>query len=128
MNRYLQSIIVFDVALPALVLGLPGGILLWAIISFQSFVAQRTADYQDYKQREQQAAVLKAQLAGIQPKMPLLKSLLSGNDVDARVDRSILAAVEKYSSDEIERSLCDFEAGPSAIGNTLGDGRRVQLK
>ena len=128
MNRYLQSILVFDVAFPALLVGVPAAILLWAFLSFQSFVAQRTADFDDYQQRERQVAVLKSQLGRLQPKVPLLKALLSGNDVDARVDHSILAAVEKYSGDEIERSLCDFEAGPSSIGKSFGDGRQVQLK
>ena len=128
MNRYLQSMLVFDVALPALLLGLPGAILLAVFLSFQATVATRTAEYQEHKDRERQVAALRLQMKDLEPKMPLLKSMLSATDVDARLDKAILAGAEKFSADEIERTLCDFQSGPSNIGATYGEGRRVQLK
>ncbi len=128
MNRYLQSILTFDLALPVLLLGLPGAILLVAFFSFQDLVATRTTEYQDHQDRERQVAALTVQMKDLQPKVPLLKAILSGTDVDARLDQATLAAAEKFSVDEIERTLCDFQSGPSAIGAGYGDGRRVQLK
>jgi len=128
MNRYLQSILVFDVGLPALLLGLPALVLLWAFFNFRGLVAERTQEYFDHQDRERQVTILKSQLKEIQAKAPLLKAILSGNDVDARLDHATQAALERYSNDEVERTLCDFESGPSAIGSKYGDGRRVQLK
>jgi hypothetical protein len=128
MNRYLQSIIVFDVALPVLLLGLPGALLLAAFASFQGLIAARTAEYRENQVRERQVAALKVEMKDLQPKVPLLKSMLAVTDVDARLDNATRAAAEKFSSDEIERTLCDFQSGPSAIGSAYGDGRRLQLK
>jgi hypothetical protein len=128
MNRYLQSIFVFDVLFPAIVLGIPGLLLLWAFFSFKSLVAARIVDYRDYQNQVQQAAILKAQLKDVLAKEPLLKTVLSGNDVDARLERATAAAAEKYSSDEIERTLCDFPTGSSAIGTSFGAGQQLQLK
>jgi hypothetical protein len=128
MSRYLQSILVFDVAFPAIMLGIPGLLLLCAFFSFQQFVAVRTTDYREHQDRVRQVAILEAQTKDVLARAPLLKAILSGNDVDARLDRATQAAAEKYSSDEIERTLCDFQSGPSAIGSSYGIGRRVQLK
>lgn len=128
MSRYLQSILIFDVALPAIMLGIPGLLLLWAFFSFQNLVAARTVDYREHQNRVRQVAALQAQTKDLLTKAPLLKAVLSGNDVDARLDRATEAAAEKYSSDEIERTLCDFQSGPSAIGPSYGAGRRLQLK
>jgi hypothetical protein len=127
MNRYLPSIMVFEVALPALLLGLPGAILLAAFVGFQGLVATRTAEYQENQDRERQVAVLKVHMKDVQTKVPLLKSMLSGTDVDARLDRATLVATEKFSQDEIERTLCDFQSGSSTIGAAYGEGRRVEL-
>ena len=42
MKRYLQAILLFDVALPALFIGLPCFALLWAVLRFQSFVERKS--------------------------------------------------------------------------------------
>jgi hypothetical protein len=60
--------------------------------------------------------------------VPLLQALLSANDIEARVDRSMLAALEKFSPDEIERTLDDSQNGASAIGPAFGEGHRLSLK
>ena len=52
MKRYLQSILVFDVALPALFIGLPCFALLWAVLRFQSFVAEKAEAHAAYETRE----------------------------------------------------------------------------
>ena len=51
MKKYLSAILVFDVLLPALLLGLPGCILLWALISFQGFADSKTAEFSAYQDR-----------------------------------------------------------------------------
>jgi hypothetical protein len=128
MNKYLQSILVFDVALPALLLGLPGFALLWAVTSFQGFANAKTAEFHEHADRVQQVALLNQELQPVQAKVPLLKAVLSNADIEARLDRSISAALGKFSPDEIERTLGEFQFGLSTIGQSYGEGHRLSLK
>lgn len=128
MKKYLSAILVFDVLLPAVVLGVPGCLLFWALAGFQDFVQTRTADLNEHRDRIRMVEALNRELQPVQAKVPLLQTLLSNNDVEARVDHNILAALDKFSSDEIERTLNDLQYGTSTIGQTVGDGRRLSLK
>ncbi len=128
MKKYLNAILVFDVLLPALLLGLPGCILLWALISFQQFADSKSAEFSAHQDRVRLIGALNRELEPVQVKVPLLKTLLSNNDIESKVDRSILAALEKFSPDEIERTLHDSQYGPSPIGQTVGEGHRLSLK
>lgn len=128
MKKYLSAILLFDLLLPALVLGLPGFVLLWALISFQNFAKIRVAEFSAHKDRIRQVEVLNRELQPVQAKVPLLQALLSDNDIEARVDRGILAALEKFSPDEIERTLDDSKSGASPIGPAFSEGHRLSLK
>jgi hypothetical protein len=128
MKKYLSAILLLDALLPALVLGLPGFVLLWALMSFQNFVDTTAAEFSAHKDRMRQIEVLNRELQPVQAKAPLLQALLSANDIEARVDRSMLAALEKFSPDEIARTLDDSLYGPSPIGQAIGDGHRLSLK
>jgi hypothetical protein len=128
MKKYLKAILVFDLLLPAVFLGLPGCLLFWALVSFQDFVQTKTAELSEHKERVQTVEALNRELQPVQIKMPLLQALLSNNDIEARVDHSIVAALDKSSSDEIERTLNDLQYGTSAIGPAIGEGRRLSLK
>jgi hypothetical protein len=128
MNRYLQALLVFDVAAPALLIGLPCGALFWAVLTFQNFLLQKTVDRDAYETRGREVAALSAQLAPTREKVLLLKKLLSTDDIETRLDRDIAAGLEKFSSDEAEQTLHDYQIGPSVIGQNLGDGRRLSLK
>jgi hypothetical protein len=128
MKKYLSAILVFDLLLPALLLGVPGCILLWALISFQQFAETKAADFSAHQDRVRFVEALKRELQPVQAKAPLLKTLVSNNDVESRVDHSILAALEKFSPDEIERTLHDSQYGPSPIGQAISDGHRLSLK
>jgi hypothetical protein len=128
MKKYLFAILLFDALLPALVLGLPGLVLLWALISFQNFAETRVAEFSAHKERIRQVGVLNRELQPMQAKVPVLQALLSPNDIEARVDHSILAAVEKFSPDEIERTLDDSKNGASTIGTSFGEGHLLSLK
>jgi hypothetical protein len=128
MKRYLSAILVFDLLLPALLLGVPGCILLWALISFQQFAETKAIDFSAHQERVRFVEALKRQLEPVQAKAPLLKTLVSNNDIESRVDHSILAALEKFSPDEIERTLHDSQYGPSPIGQAISEGHRLSLK
>jgi hypothetical protein len=128
MKKYLSAILLLDALLPALVLGLPGFVLLWALMSFQNFVDTTAAEFSAHKDRMRQIEVLNRELQPVQAKAPLLQALLSANDIEARVDRSILAALQKFSPDEIERTLDDSQNTTSPIGPTFGEGHRLSLK
>jgi hypothetical protein len=128
MKKYLSAILLFDALLPALVLGLPGFVVLWALMSFQNFAETATAEFSAHKDRIRQIEVLNRELQPVQAKAPLLQALLSANDIEARVDRSILAALQKFSPDEIERTLDDSQNTTSPIGPAFGEGHRLSLK
>jgi hypothetical protein len=128
MKKYLSAILVFDVLLPALLLGLPCLIVLWALMSFQDFAQARVAEFSAHKDRIRQVEVLNRELQPVQEKVHLLKALLSSNDIEANVDRSILAALQKFSPDEIERTLEDSKNGASPIGPAFSEGHRLSLK
>jgi hypothetical protein len=128
MKKYLSAILVFDLLLPGLLLGLPGCILLWALISFQQFAETKAADFSAHQDRVRFVEALKHELEPVQANAPLLKTLVSNNDIESRVDHSILAALEKFSPDEIERTLHDSQYGPSPIGQAISEGHRLSLK
>ena len=61
-------------------------------------------------------------------KVSLLKALLSNDDIEAKLGSGIAAGLEKFSSDDVEQTLHDFQYGPSTIGPNYGEGRRLTLK
>jgi hypothetical protein len=128
MKKYLKAILVFDLLLPAVALGVPGFLVLWALTGFQAFVQNRTASLEEHKNRVRMVEALTKELQPVRPKVPLLQALLSSNDIESRVDRSIVSAVDKFSPDEIERTLNDLQFGTSSVGQSIGDGRRLSLK
>jgi hypothetical protein len=127
-KRYLHAILLFDCALPALFLGLPCCALLWAVLRFQSLVLERAEAQASYETQSRQVAILSAELEPMQAKVSLLKGILSGDDIEAKLGSGIAAALEKFTSDDIEQTLHDFQYGPSTIGPNFGDGRRLTLR
>ena len=128
MKGYLQSILVFDVALPALFLGLPCCALFWAVLEFQSFVSEKVEAHAAYEAQSRQVAMLSAELDPMRAKISLLKALLSSDDIEAKLGSGITAGLEKFSSDDVEQTLHDFQYGASIIGPNYGEGRRLTLK
>jgi hypothetical protein len=128
MKRYLQTILLFDVAIPALLIGLPCCALFWAVLKFQSFVVEKAATHAAYETQSRQVATLSAELKPMQAKTVLLKALLSGTDIEAKLVTGIGASMEKISSDEVEQPLHDFLYGASTISPNYGEGRTMTLK
>jgi hypothetical protein len=128
MKRYLHAILLFDFALPALLIGLPCCALLWAVMRFQSFVVEKAEAQASYQTQSRQVATLTAELEPMRAKASLLKVLLSSDDIEAKLGSGIAAGLEKLSSDDVEQTLHDFQYGPSTIGPNYGDGRQLTLK
>jgi hypothetical protein len=128
MNRYLKAILLFDLVIPALLLGIPAVGFYIGLASFDSFADQKKAEFEQYAARARQIEVLHRQLGPVQDKLPVLKTILSARDVEARLDQGISAALQKFSSDEIETTLRDVQPGPFPVPMTLGEGRRLMLR
>lgn len=128
MKRYLQTILLFDFALPALFIGLPCCVLFWAVLKFQSFVAEKAEAHAAYETQSRQVAALSAELEPMRAKTLLLKALLSSTDIEAKLVSGIGAGLEKFPPDDVEQTLHDFQFGPSTIGLNYGEGRTVTLK
>src|ERR1700730_14765299 len=128
MNRYLKAILFFDLALPALLLGVPGVALWIGLASFDSYADQKKAEFEQHADRGRQMEMLRRQLAPVQDKLPVLKTVLSTRDVEARLDRGIRSALEKFSPDEIETTLHDVQSGSFPVPMTLGEGRQLVLR
>jgi hypothetical protein len=128
MNKYLGSILLFDVALPTVLLGIPCGLLIFGICTFQGVEAAKIQEESAYQTQSRQVVALNNQLETTRPKVEILKSLLQTNDIEPKLDHGILNSLEKLSTDEVEETLHDFQFGPSTIGTTLGEGRQLSLK
>jgi hypothetical protein len=128
MKKFLGAILLFDVLLPALLVGVPCFILFWALTSFRQFAENKTAELSAHQDRVRMVEVLNRELQPIQAKAPLLKQLLTNNDIESKIDHSIQAALEKFSPDEIERTLNDSLYGTSPAGAAIGEGHRLSLK
>jgi hypothetical protein len=128
MKRYLQTILLFDLALPALLIGLPCCALLWAVLRFQTFVVEKAEAHAAYETQSREVATLTAELEPLRAKTVILRALLSGTDIEAKLVSGIGAGLEKLPSDEVEETLHDFQFGPSTIGPNYGDGRSMTLK
>jgi hypothetical protein len=128
MKRYLHTILLFDFALPALLIGLPCCALLWAVLRFQSFVVEKAQEHTAYQTQSRQVKELSADLEPLQAKVKLLKVLLSNDDIESKLGGGIAAALEKLPADDVEQTLHDFQYGASIIGPNYGEGRRLTLK
>ena len=128
MNKYLQSIVVFDLALPALLLGLPCWALLWIGLWFQSSEAEKTETRSADEILNRQVMSLGAALKPMRPKVLLLKTLLSNDDIEAKLGSGISASLDKLSPGDIEQTLHDFTYGASDIGLNFGEGHRLTLR
>jgi hypothetical protein len=128
MNKYLQSILVFDLAFPALLLGLPCCALLWAGLWIQSSGVEKAEEHSAYEIQNRQVAALSGELQPMGAKIALLKTLLSADDIESKLGNGISAGLDKLTADDIEQTLHDFQVGPSDIGTNFGEGRRLSLK
>jgi hypothetical protein len=128
MSNYLKAILVFDLVIPALLLGIPGIALLVALTRFDSYAAEKKTEFEQHVERARQVAALRRQLEPVQDKLPMLKSVLAGRDIEARLDREISSALERFSPDEIASTLRDVQSGAFAVPQTLGDGRKLVLR
>src|SRR6202011_59885 len=109
MNKYLQSILVFDLALPALVLGLPCCALLWAGLWFQGSEAEKAEGRSTDEIQNRQVMSLRAELQPMRPKVTLLKTLLSNNDIESRLGSGIATSLDKLAPGNVEQTLHDFQ-------------------
>jgi hypothetical protein len=127
MKKYLQTILLFDVALPALFLGLPCCALLWALLRFQSFVVEKAEARAAYEVQSRQVAALSTELQPLREKTVALREILSSTDIEARLVSGLGASLEKLPADEVEQNLHDFQYGSSTIGPIYGEGRTMTL-
>jgi hypothetical protein len=128
MKKYLKAILLFDLVIPALLLGIPGIGLFTALAGFDSYADARKSEFEQHAERAQQIGVLRQQLEPVRDKLPMLKSVLSGADIEARLDRGISSVLEKFSPDEIESALHDVQPGPFPVQQTFGEGKRLALR
>ena len=128
MNRYLKAILLFDLAVPALLFGIPILGLFIALSCFVSYADAKKEEFEQHAQQAQQISVLRHQLEPVRDKLPMLKSVLAGADIEARLDRGISSALEKFSSDEIESTRRDVQPGPFPVQQTFGEGKRLALR
>ena len=128
MKKYLKAILLFDLAIPILLLGIPGIGLFIALAGFDSYADAKRSEFEQHAERARQIAMLRHQLEPVRDQLPMLKTVLSGGDIEARLDRGISSALERFSTDEIAWTLRDVQSGAFAVPQTLGDGRKLVLR
>ena len=75
MKKYLKAILVIDLAIPALLLGIPVIGLSIALAAFDSYADAKKEEFEQHAEQAQQIAVLRHQLEPVRDKLPMLKSV-----------------------------------------------------
>ena len=103
-------------------------LLFWVGLWFQSSEAEKAEGHSAYEIQSRQVVALSAELKPMRAKVVLLKTLLSDDDIEAKLGSGISASLDKLPPEEVEQTLHDFQYGPSDIGPNFGDGHRLTLK
>src|SRR5690348_888075 len=128
MNRYVKSILVFDVVLPLLGLAVPCAAVFLAVCNLRQQQAQAAERYEAHEARVRQAAALRKELASVNARPEALKALVSPENLEARVDQAIAGALERFTADDIDRTLRDYGGTAPVIGSYFSQSRRLTLK
>jgi hypothetical protein len=128
MKKYLKAILLFDLAIPALLLAIPGIGLFAALGAFDSYANAKKVEFEQHAEQARQIAVLRHHFEPVRDQLPMLKSVLSGADIEVRLDRGVSSVLEKFSPDEIESTLRDVQPGSFPVQQTFGEGKRLSLR
>lgn len=128
MSRYLQAMLVFDVALPLVGLALPCFGLLLMICNLQEQQWQARELYEAHELRTRQLNFMRNELSAVQAKAQQVKAWLSPENLESRIDQAVSGALEHYTQDDIDRTLREYSASGSGVGSFFTQCRLLTLK
>ena len=128
MSRYLKAMLVFDVALPLLGLALPCLGLLLVILNLQQKEQQARERYDAHELRTRQLKIMGDELAAVRGKAEQVKAWLSPDNLESRIDQAVNGALERYTQDDIDRTLREYGASGSGVGSFFTQCRALTLK
>jgi hypothetical protein len=128
MSRYLKAMLVFDVLLPLVGLALPCVGLLLMICSLQEQQGQARELYEAHELRTRQLDIMRNELSAVQAKAQQVKTWLSPENLESRIDQAVSGALERYTQDDIDRTLREYGASGSGAGSFFTQCRSLTLK
>jgi hypothetical protein len=128
MSRYLKAMLVFDVALPLVGLALPCLGLLLMIFNLQEQQRQARELYEAHELRNRQLSIMRNELSAVRDKAQQVKAWLSAENLESRIDQAVSGALERYTQDDIDRTLREYSASGSAVGSFFTQCRSLTLK
>lgn len=121
MTTYRKAIFIYGVVLPLFAIGVPLFIILIGYGKFAAERDRRHTEYQDHLTRVSQIAQLEKSVKPREPEIAYIKSLVGG-DIQARLDRSLVAALATVSANELERTYRDFPLDQSPLAQSTQSG------
>jgi hypothetical protein len=128
MSRYLKAMLVFDVALPLFGLALPCLGLLLLICNLQEQQRQARERYEAHELQTRQLTFMRNELSAVRDKAQQVKAWLSPENLESRIDQTVSGALERYTQDDIDRTLREYSASGSAVGSFFTQCRSLTLK
>ncbi|MBW0000340.1 MAG: hypothetical protein JO015_14665 [Verrucomicrobia bacterium] len=128
MSRYLKAILVFDVALPLFGLALPCLGLLLMLLNLQEQQRQAAERYEMNELQTRQLTFMRNELSSVQDKAQQVKAWLSPENLESRIDQAVGGALERYTQDDIDRTLREYSASGPGVGSFFAQCRSLTLK
>lgn len=128
MSRYLKAMLVFDVALPLVGLALPCLGLLYMICNLQEQQQQARERYEMHELETRRLDFMRDELSTIRGKAQQVKAWLSPENLESRIDQAVSGALERYTQDDIDRTLREYGASGPAAGSFFTQCRSLTLK
>jgi hypothetical protein len=115
MSRYLKAMLLFDVALPLVGLALPCLSLLLTICNLQEDQRHARERSAAHELRTRQLNAMRGELSAVQNNAQQVRVWVSPKNLESRIDQAVNRALERYTQDEIDRTLREY-------GSTSGLG------
>ena len=120
--------LVFDVVLPLFGLALPCFGLLLMICNLQDQQRQAREDYEAHELRTRQLNIMRNELSAVQAKAQQVRTWLSPENLESRIDQAVSGALERYTQDDIDRTLREYSGSGSGVGSFFTQCRSLTLK
>jgi hypothetical protein len=128
MSRYLKAMLLFDVGFPLVGLALPCLGLLLTILNLREGQRRARERYEAHELRTRQLNFMRSELSSVQDKAQQVKAWLSPENLESRIDQAVNRALERYTEDDIDRTLREYSASGSAAGSFFARCPLLTLK
>jgi hypothetical protein len=98
------------------------------IFNLQEQQRQARELYEAHELRNRQLSIMRNELSAVRDKAQQVKAWLSAENLESRIDQAVSGALERYTQDDIDRTLREYSASGSAVGSFFTQCRSLTLK